>query len=315
MKNYIALFGIGYWGKNHLRELSNHSSIDKLYVVDPMIDSYSDLTSQYQDVKFFKSFEELIKRSSKINAAVIATPPHTHYEIAKKCLLNNIHILVEKPMVEKLSHLEELRMIAKDHLLLMSGHTYLYHPAIIKMKEIINSGEIGNIMMIHSKRLNFGIMRKNVDVFSSLAPHDISLVQYFSNDAEPKSLTKDNFNFTFSPYSDYASLGIKFENKLCAKIDVSWYYPDKIREIKVIGEKKTLVFDDVKKTLKMFNIKIDRNYNHINNGVENVPFDNSIQPLTSEINHFLKYLNFPSKCITGYNHTKNVIKIIEDYNN
>tara|TARA_B100001057_G_scaffold461842_1_gene514248 strand:- start:7069 stop:8016 length:948 start_codon:yes stop_codon:yes gene_type:complete len=313
MTNHIALFGIGYWGKNHLRELSKHNSIDKLYVVDPMIDSYSDLTSQYQDVKFFKSFEELIKKNSKINAAVIATPPHTHFEIAKNCLLNDIHILVEKPMVEKMSHLEELKSIAKDNLLLMSGHTYLYHPAILKMKEIINSGEIGKIMMIHSQRLNFGIMRENVDVFSSLAPHDISLVQYFSNDSKPESIVKDNFNFTFSPHSDYASLGIKFEDKLYAKIDVSWYYPEKVRQIKVIGEKKTLVFDDVLKTLKLLDISIDKNYNHIDKGEENISFDNGIQPLTNEINHFIEYLKCPSECITGYSHTKNVIKIIEDY--
>jgi len=313
MKNHIALFGVGYWGKNHLRELNQNSAVSKLSVVDPMIDSYSDLKSSYSNVDFFKSFEDLITTHSNINAAVVATPPHTHFEIAKKCLSNNMHILVEKPMVEKMSHLKELKSIAQDRLLLMSGHTYLYHPAIIKMKEIVSKGEIGDIMMIHSQRLNFGIMRENVDVFSSLAPHDISLIQYFSNDAEPRSVIKDKLNFTFSPYPDYSSLGFKFDNKLCAKIDVSWYYPKKIRELKVIGNKKTLVFDDVKKTLKILDISINKNYEHFNNGEADIPFNNEIQPLTNEINHFLKYLTCPSDCITGYNHTKNVIKIIEDY--
>lgn len=101
MNNHIILFGIGYWGKNHLRELSKNNSVHKLYVVDPMISSYPDLTMQYSDVDFFKSFADFKDKNLHANAAVIATPPHTHFEIAKNCLLNDIHILVEKPMVEK----------------------------------------------------------------------------------------------------------------------------------------------------------------------------------------------------------------------
>ena len=120
------------------------------------------------------------RNNHKIDGAIIATPPNTHFKVAKQCLTNNIHVLVEKPMVESLKELDELNNLSKNNnKLLMSGHTYLYNSAIIKMKEIIEDNQIGDIMFIHSQRLNFGIMREETDVFLSLAPHDISLVQFF----------------------------------------------------------------------------------------------------------------------------------------
>ena len=134
----VVLFGAGYWGKNHLRELNNCTSVSSIFVVDPFIDSNNSLRDLYPDTLFYDSLENLIIDNHKIDGAIIATPPNTHFEIAKQCLKRNIHVLVEKPMVESLKELEELNNLSKkNNKLLMSGHTYLYNPAIIKMKEII----------------------------------------------------------------------------------------------------------------------------------------------------------------------------------
>ena len=104
----ILLFGIGYWGKNHLRELSNNDKVTSLIVVDPFFESYTDLMNKYSDVKFYHSFSDALAENKNIDGAVIATPPSTHFEIAKKCLENGIHVLVEKPMVESLDELKQL---------------------------------------------------------------------------------------------------------------------------------------------------------------------------------------------------------------
>lgn len=310
----VVLFGAGYWGKNHLRELNNCTSVSSIFVVDPFIDSNNSLRDLYPDTLFYDSLENLIIDNHKIDGAIIATPPNTHFEIAKQCLTRNIHVLVEKPMVESLKELEELNNLSKkNNKLLMSGHTYLYNPAIIKMKEIIKDNQIGDIMFIHSQRLNFGIMREETDVFLSLAPHDISLVQFFLNDQAHINLSNQKSNFTFSPHSDFSSTLLEYDNNVSAKIDVSWYYPEKIRSLKIIGTKKTLVFDDVLKTIKLHDISIKNDYSHNNNGIEEITFDSNISPLTNEIKEFLGYFSAPNECITGYEHTRNVIKVIEEY--
>ena len=313
LKN-IALFGAGYWGKNHLRELNNSTLVASVFVVDPFIDSSNSLIDLYPDVSFYDSLDKLLSDNHKIDGAIIATPPNTHFQLAKQCLTNNIHILVEKPIVESLKELDELNNLSKkNNKLLMSGHTYLYNSAIIKMKEIIEVGEIGDIMFIHSQRLNFGIMREETDVFLSLAPHDISLVQFFLNDQSHVNLSNQISNFTFSPHDDFSSTLLEYDNNVFSKIDVSWYYPEKIRSLKIIGSKKTLVFDDVLKKIELHDISIKDDYSHNNNGIEEIPFDSNISPLSNEIKEFIGYFNAPGDCITGYKHTRNVIKVIEEY--
>lgn len=313
MRKSIILFGIGYWGKNHLRDLNNNDNISSLFVVDPLIDKHKNLTKDYPNVGFFHSAEEIFKKNIKIDGAVIATPPSTHFELAKMCLENNLHVLVEKPMVENINELEILNRIAGNNKVLMSGHTYLFNPAIETIKKIVDSKEIGDIMFIHSQRLNFGIMRDNIDVFMSLAPHDISLVQYFMNDANYVDMKNKKYNYTFSPYSDFSSTSLYYDNNSFAQIDVSWYYPEKIRSLKIVGTKKSIVFDDVEKKITLHDISIDSNYKHNNGSITELSFDNDISPLTNELNHFLSYFQDPQKCITGYKHTKNVIRVLEEY--
>ena len=313
MKKSIVLFGIGYWGKNHLRELSISSSISSISVVDPLIESQKDIIKSYPNVNFYKDYKEILKKDYKIDGAIIATPPNSHFKIAKECLENDLHILVEKPVVGSVKELDILNNLADNRKVLMSGHTYLYNPAIQKIKEIINQKEIGDIMFIHSQRLNFGIMRKDTDVFLSLAPHDISLIQFFMNDEKHVNMSTNKSNFTFSPYDDFSSTHLEYNNNIFAKIDVSWYYPQKIRSLSIVGTKKTIVFDDVEKKIFLHDISIDSEYNHHNKSFKEINFDQSISPLTNEINQFIKYFDKPSDCITGYYHTKNVIKVMEEY--
>jgi len=129
MNKSIILFGVGYWGKNHLRELNANPLVSSILVVDPIVNKESDILQQYKNVNFYTTFEEALSKNKNIDGAIIATPPSTHFDIAKKCLENNLHVLIEKPMVETLKELDILNELASDNKVLMSGHTYLYNSA------------------------------------------------------------------------------------------------------------------------------------------------------------------------------------------
>ena len=314
MKKNIILFGLGRWGKNHLHTLNDNPMVESIFAIDPDLNQKNDLYKKYPNVLFFKSEDDLFIQNYKIDGAIIATPPQTHFEIAKKCLLNNIHVLIEKPVVETVSDLDQLNEIAKKNKkLIMAGHILLYHSAISKIKEVIDQGLIGDIKFIHCQRLNFGVVRNDVDVFLSLAPHDISLVQFFLNNSKHKSMSSNRSNFSQSVHDDYSSTLLKYDRGVSAQIDVGWFYPKKIQSLRIIGSKKIIVFDDVSKVVKIVDMSINKNLEHFNHGEELINFDKSELPLTREVKSFLSYFDKPDDCITGYIHTRNVIKIFEEY--
>ena len=313
-KKNIALIGVGRWGKNHLKTLSSIKEVDKIFVVDSNPNFDHQILSKYKNIVFFEDLNDLFIKNYNINGAIIATPPQTHYKIAKKCLLNNIHILIEKPVVETVSELDELNHIAKkNNNLIMAGHILLYHSAVKKIKEIIDQDVIGEIKFIHSQRLNFGVVRNDVDVFLSLAPHDISLVQFFLDNKKHISMSSNRSNFSKSLHDDYSSTLLKYDKDVSAQIDVGWFYPTKIQSLKIIGSKKIIIFDDISKIIKIVDMRINKNLQHFNSGEDVVDFNKSELPLTCEIKSFLSYFDAPDDCITGYNHTRSVIEIFEEY--
>ena len=314
LKKNIALIGVGRWGKNHLKTLASMSEVENIFIVDSNENFDLKILDSYKNVKFFRSLNSLFENENNIDGSIIATPPHTHFNIAKQCILNDIHVLIEKPVVETTSELDDLFKLAnKRNKLIMAGHILLYHPAIQKIKKLIDKDIIGDIKFIHCQRLNFGVVRNDVDVFLSLAPHDISLIQYFLNEQKYLKIKKLESSFSLSQKNDYSSTLIEYPKKINAQIDVGWFYPEKIQSLKIIGSKKTIVFDDILKTIKVVEIKIDKDLNHINNGEEFINFDMNELPLTSELKSFISYFDNPEKCISGYNHTKNVIDIFENY--
>ncbi len=314
MKKNIALIGVGRWGMNHLKTLDSISEVENIFVVDSNENFDLKILNSYSNVKFFTCLNSLLENENNIDGAIIATPPKTHFSIAKQCILNDIHVLIEKPVVETTNELDDLfKLASKRNKLIMAGHILLYHPAIQKIKKLIDKGLIVDIKFIHCQRLNFGVVRNDVDVFLSLAPHDISLVQYFLNEEKYLKINKLASSFTLSQKNDYSSTLIEYPKKINAQIDVGWFYPQKIQCLKIIGSKKTIVFDDILKKIKVIEIKIDKDLNHINNGEEFIDFDMNELPLTSELKSFISYFDNPEKCISGYSHTKNVIDIFENY--
>lgn len=313
MKNNIILFGAGYWGSKHLRVLTSLNNVNDIYVYDPSADLYRELKPQFPKAIYVDDYEHLLSEG-KVNAAIIATPPPTHFKLALKCLQDKLHVLVEKPIVENLEQLEILNEEAKkNNLVLMSGHTFIFNNGIIKMKEIIDSGELGDIAYVISDRLNFGIIRSDISLENNLAPHDLSIMQYLFDNTPIKRVKKTGISFISKNSFDYETISIDYNNNVKCIINLSWYFPEKVRKIHIIGSKKMMVFDDsLQKKIKVYSNSI--NSMDISNIIQQGYYEPEIpmeEALMNEQKHFIESFNNPESCKTGYEHNYNIIKVLE----
>ena len=255
----IGIIGFGYWGTNLVRNFALQKDADLKVVVDSRKEREGVLTKLCPTATFSTSAEELIKNKD-IDAIVIATPVHTHFELAKKALDNDKHVLIEKPMVPSTEEANILIDLAnKKGKVLMVDHTFLYTGAIKKMKELIDSGDIGNIKYFDSTRINLGLFQPDINVLWDLAPHDISILNYLINE-KPRSVQATGVSHTNNGIENIAYINVNYDSGFMAHFSCSWTSPVKIRMMLIGGDKKMIVFNDVEPTEK---IKVyDTGYEH-----------------------------------------------------
>ncbi|MEI7483764.1 MAG: Gfo/Idh/MocA family oxidoreductase [Ignavibacteriota bacterium] len=310
----LAIIGGGKWGLNHVK--TAHKLLgDNLIVVCDLSKSVEDkVKSISPNIKFCSNLENVFN-NKEINAVIIATPAETHYEISKMCLINNKHILTEKPLTLLSSEATNLIEIAeKYNKKIMVGHVLLFHPAIVKLKNMIEDGFIGNIQYIYSNRLNLGTIRKEENILWSFAPHDVSIIQYLIGD-KPVSVYAEGAAFLQDNIEDTTLTFLKYKNNISAHIFVSWLHPFKEQRLVVIGDKGMIVFEDSLKEDKLKFYK--KGFNVVGDSIEKfeseyevVMFDNK-QALEEEQNHFYSaIINDTVPKTDGY-HAKEVLEILE----
>ena len=239
----LAHVGLGYWGPNLLRNWNNLGVLSAAFEIDiNNLKKYA-TSPVYRDV-FFDTNWELCLGRSDIDAVSIATPPHTHYDLAKAALLNDKHVYVEKPMTLKSEHAEELVKLAEERdLILMVGHTFLYSPEILKMKEIISGEDFGQLLYIYTNRLNLGKIQSPANVIEDLAPHDFSIFDFLT-DAPCDKIQAFATNHILDS-EDIAFVNAKYENGTTAHMHLSWLDPLKVRRLVAVGSKKMAVCDSL----------------------------------------------------------------------
>jgi predicted dehydrogenase len=245
----VGVIGTGYWGKNHVRVFSD-LNCELIGIADVDVSKRS-LADKY-GISFKKSYRQLLK---DVDAVSIATPAAKLYPIARTCLNQGKHVLVEKPFVFKEKQAEELISLAKKrNLVLMVGHVFLYNPAVRKIKEYLESGNLGEIFYVYSQRLNLGIIRQDVNALWNFAPHDLSILFYFFN-LFPKRVIACGGTFLQKNVEDVVFLVLEYPNGLLANIHLSWIDPLKVRRMTVVGSQKMLVYDDtdIDAPIKIFN--------------------------------------------------------------
>jgi UDP-2-acetamido-3-amino-2,3-dideoxy-glucuronate N-acetyltransferase len=238
----VALIGAGYWGKNLARAL-NQLGVLKV-ICDPSEEILRVKKENYPDIENSTSFTDTMIRTD-IEAIVIATPAAMHYSMVKDALLANKHVFVEKPLALTEKEGRELSELAeKTGKVLFVGHILHYHPAVLKINEMIAGGELGKLQYIYSNRLNLGKFRKEENILWSFAPHDISLILSLVGE-EPYSVKAFGSSILHPKITDTTLTHLKFPCGISAHVFVSWLHPFKEQKLVVIGDRKMVVFDDM----------------------------------------------------------------------
>ncbi len=245
----VALVGYGYWGPNLARALNEIDSINFHSVIDSSKEKRESAKQRF-NVLTYESLESLVS-SEEIDALVVATPASSHDDITLKALQNNLHVLVEKPMATNVNNAKLMIAEAENrNLVLMPGHTFIFNDAICFAKRLIDAGEIGQVQNIYTQRLNLGQLRTDVDVVWNLAPHDISIANFFL-DSMALSVSVTAGFVTQNKLADLAFISSKYKDGTIAHHHVSWLDPTKTRRVTVIGSKGMLVIDDASPDAKI----------------------------------------------------------------
>ena len=308
----IAVVGAGYWGENLIRVFHQ---LGVLYrICDSQPERLEKLGAKYLDVKTEGSLDA-IANDSEIDGVVIATPAETHFGLAKRLLEAGKDVFVEKPMVLHCEEAEQLMDTAERHKrILMGGHLLEYHPAVTRLQELIEAGELGRLEYIYSNRLNLGKVRREENALWSFAPHDISVILLLTKQL-PIQVTATGGAYLQPNISDVTVSTMLFERGVRAHIFVSWLHPYKEQKLVVVGERRMAVFDDVLKTgkLQIYEKKID-----LVNGqfVVEKPSGREVEfpagePLALECRHFLECIETRRQPKTDGADSWRVLKVLE----
>jgi predicted dehydrogenase len=300
----VGVIGCGYWGPNLIRNFVEIPTSDVLVVADLREERLSHIKTCYPQVTVTQDYRDLFTMG--LDVAVVATPPATHFPLAKDCLRHGLHVLVEKPLTLDSRHAAELIELAEARgLILMAGHTFEYNPAVRVLKRIVDSGELGQIYYIDAMRVNLGLFQPDLNVLWDLASHDVSILLYILSRA-PIAVSAQGMACVFDGIHDIVYLNLVFPGDVLAHLHVSWLDPCKVRRVTVVGSKKMVVYDDVENLEK---IKI------YDKGVEVPPYTNTfgdfqcsyrygdvvipnirfVEPLRLECQHFLECVANQSK--------------------
>jgi UDP-2-acetamido-3-amino-2,3-dideoxy-glucuronate N-acetyltransferase len=308
----VAVIGTGYWGKNLVRNFHQIGALKMICDKNEAV--LRTLQAQHPGVETAYALTDVLKRND-IQGVVIATPAETHFFLAREALLAGKHVYVEKPLVLNEAEGRELIETAeKRGRVLMVGHLLQYHPAFLKLKELVFSGELGRIDYIYSHRLNLGKIRREENILWSFAPHDISMILALAGD-EPESIQTTGGYYLHQRIADVTTTHLNFPSGLKAHIFVSWLHPFKEQKLVVVGERKMAVFDDTQDwpdKLLLFPHRIEWHNNMpvpVKANPERVEYQKD-EPLKRECLHFLKCIANGERPATDGNEGLRVLRIL-----
>ena len=322
----MAQIGVGYWGPNLLRNLLANKSCRVKTVVDLSRERRNYVRDLYPSIHLTDDVDQVFQ-DTEIDGVVIATPVATHFDLAMRALESGKHLLVEKPLARSVAEVEKIgRLASERNLVVMVGHTFLFNAAVRYVKELIDSGSIGEVRYIYSQRLNLGRIRSDVDALWNFAPHDISIIQYWLGDPEPLSVVRRGMAYIQKDIEDVVFMNIIYPNHIMANIHVSWLDPQRSRLMTIVGSKKMVIYDDTAENkITIYDKGIDRmavlgenmdydnqlfrTFNHRSGDVL-LPKIDFKEPLKVEIEHFIDCMQNGTKCLTGVDHAKKVVEIL-----
>jgi UDP-2-acetamido-3-amino-2,3-dideoxy-glucuronate N-acetyltransferase len=288
----VAVIGAGYWGRNLVRNFHDLETLET--VCDASEETLDALRIQYPHCRYQSSYRDVLK-DARVEAVAVATPAETHAALVREALLAGKDVLVEKPLCLSVMEGRELVALARERQrILMVGHLLWYHPAVLKLKDLVASGELGRIQYIYSNRLNLGKIRREENILWSFAPHDISVILGLLEEM-PDQVSCHGGNYLHQQVADATVSLLSFPSGVKTHVFVSWLHPFKEQKLVVVGDRKMAVFDDVEKKdkLLLYPHSISwKNHMPVASRAEAQPVHfEAAEPLRSECEHFLECLH------------------------
>ena len=317
----VGVIGCGYWGPNLIRNFSQLNESRVVRVADLDDNRLKHMKGLYPSLETTTDHLKIIDDPG-IDIVAVATPVHTHFSICTEALEAGKHVFVEKPITATVLEAEKLIEIAdRKKRKLMVGHTFLYTSAVRKMKEIIDSGELGEIYYINSQRMNLGLFQQDINVSWDLAPHDISIILYLLGQ-EPQFVSAIGEAHINPAIEDISILTMRFTNNLIAFVTSSWLDPDKIRKMTVVGSKKMLVYDDVQvsEKIRIYDKSVEKPKHYdtfaefpysYKYGDVVIPMISGEEPIRTELAHFIECITNDTTPLSDGRNGLNVVKILE----
>ena len=316
----VALIGAGYWGPNLARVFFELPGCNLQTICDKKKERLDSIKASFPNINTTQDYKILLG-NPELEAIAVVTEAQYHYEIAKECLLAGKHVLVEKPLALHSHECKDLIGIAKaKNRILMVGHLLEHHPAVRKLKELIDSGEIGKVYYIYSQRVNLGEIRRYENALWSFGPHDVSVILYLLGE-EPESVNALGESYLQENIQDVVFVNLHFKDKRMAQVHISWLDPHKIRKFTIVGSKKMVVFDDMESSekIKIYDKGADSPGKYVSYGDSitlrigdiSIPKIDMKEPLKIECQHFLECIKENKRPLSDGADGLRVVRVLE----
>jgi len=292
----VAAVGCGYWGPNVIRNLADIQGFDLRWVCDADPGRLQPIATRYPGARATTRIDDILS-DPLVDAVYLGTPVSTHYELASRVVAKGKHVLIEKPLATTVREAEALAAkAARQGVLMMVGHTFVFSPPVRKIKQLIDSGQLGPIYYVETTRVNLGLFQKDVSVLWDLGPHDVSILTYWLGEV-PCQVSARGRSYLGETLEDVAFLTLEFPSGILAQLQISWLAPSKLRRTSIVGRQRMIVYDDLEPVEK---VKIyDRGVDHqpasfgefqltYRSGDILSPRLDTTEPLKIECQHFLE---------------------------
>jgi predicted dehydrogenase len=315
----VGIVGLGYWGPNLVRNFYTIPESKVAICGDIREERCQKIARLYPDTEYTQRVEDVFSHP-EVEAVAIATPVHTHYALVKHALHAGKHVLVTKPLTSDVAQAQELVELAeKKNLVLQVDHTFIYHPAVEKLKDIVMRGELGDLYYFDSVRINLGLLQSDVSVIWDLAPHDISIMQYLI-DRPVKWVQAAGACHAGQQFESMAYVTVQFADNVLGHCHVNWLAPMKIRLVVIGGSRRMAVYDDnlVTEKVKLYDKSVTLNsieglYEALvqyRNGDMYAPAIDNSEALGREVRHFLYCIRQGKKPLTDGRAGLDIVRIL-----
>lgn len=314
----LGIIGWGYWGRNYAKYFDASLPAELTMVCDLREDMLHDAKRLYPHFQTTRDLNDLIR--AKLDGVILASPASLHSKLAEPFIRAHIPLLIEKPITNSLDSAKALTKLASaEHSKILVGHTFIYNLSVRYLKSEIDKGTFGRLHYLEFRRQSYGPIRDDVNVIWDFAPHDVAITRYLLGNTSPVSVYAQTGKFSRNTKEDIAVIILRYPNNVMVNINVAWLYPIKVRSLTVLGDKQMAVFEDTNanEPIRVYDTTLKYPKENDPSGASfrlgdiRIPRISSVDPLATQLRHFVAYIQGTEKPLTPASDGVEVVKILE----